>query len=137
MFMTTNAKGPFEVKMTPQKWTESTEDHALGRFLLDKQYHGDLEASALGQMLSSGTGAKGSSGVYVAIEKVTGTLHGRTGTFVLYHTGVINRGVPQLSISVAPDSGTGDLTGLAGSMTIQIADGKHSYEFAYTLATVQ
>lgn len=136
--MTSQAKGPFEVKMTPQPWSESSSaDHTLGRFLMDKQYHGDLEASSTGQMLSAGTGEKGSSAVYVAIEKVTGSLQGRTGTFALYHIGIMNRGVPSLTITVVPDSGTGDLTGLAGSMTIQIQDGKHSYEFAYTLATVQ
>jgi Protein of unknown function (DUF3224) len=135
--MTTNAKGSFDVKMTPQTWSESGVDHTLGRFMLDKQYHGDLEATSQGQMLSAGTGEKGSSGVYVAIEKVTGSLNGRKGSFVLYHTGIMNRGVPELSIKVVPDSGTGEFTGLAGSMTIAILDGKHSYEFAYSLVTVQ
>jgi hypothetical protein len=134
--MTTQAKGSFEVKMTPQSWSEAGADPALGRFLLDKQYHGDLEASSQGQMLSAGTEEKGSAG-YVAIEKVTGTLHGRSGTFAMQHNGVMNRGVPELTIKVVPDSGTGDLKGLAGAMTIQIADGKHSYELAYTLTTIQ
>lgn len=134
------AKGSFTVKMTPHPWHEanggeSAVDHSLGRFTLDKQYQGDLEATGDGQMLSAGSPS--TSAVYVAIEKVTGSLQGRKGSFVLYHTGIMNRGVPELTITVAPDSGTGDLTGLGGSVTIQIADGKHSYEFAYSLATVQ
>lgn len=135
--MTTNATGTFTVKMTPQTWSESSVDHTLGRFLLDKQYHGDLEATGDGQMLSAGDGKPGSSGVYVAIERVTGSLHGRKGSFILVHNGIMNRGVPSLAISVSPDSGSGELTGIGGTMNIIIADGKHSYEFAYTLATIQ
>ena len=135
--MTTQATGTFTVKMTPQTWSENSAEHSLGRFMIDKQYHGDLEGKGEGQMLAAGDGKPGSSGVYVAIERVTGSLHGRKGSFVLYHTGVMNKGVPTLSISVAPDSGTGELTGLAGSLNIIMADGKHSYEFAYTLATIQ
>jgi len=101
--------------------------------LLDKHYHGDLEGTGKGQMLTAGTSVKG-SGAYVAIEKVTGTLQGHTGTFVLQHTGIMNNNAPQLTISVVPDSGTGQLAGIAGKMTIKIApDGKHSYEFEYTL----
>jgi uncharacterized protein DUF3224 len=134
--MVTQAKGTFEVKMTPQAWSEPPVEETLGRFLLDKQYHGDLEATSQGQMLSAGTSEKGSAG-YVAIEKVTGTLQGRSGSFVLQHNGIMNRGVPQLTIAVVPDSGAGELTGLGGTMTIEIADGKHSYEFSYTLATIQ
>jgi hypothetical protein len=134
--MATQAKGTFTVKMIPQTWSESRADDMLGRFLLDKHYLGDLEAASAGQMLSGGTIEKGSAG-YVAIEKVTGMLHGRSGTFILQHNGVMNRGVPQLTIAIVPDSGTGELQGLAGTMTIQIADGKHSYELAYTLATIE
>jgi hypothetical protein len=134
--MVTHAKGTFEVKMSPQTWSESSEDATLARFRLDKQYHGDLEAASQGQMLSAGTSEKGSAG-YVAIEKVTGTLQGRNGTFVLQHNGTMNRGNPQLTIAVVPDSGAGELTGLGGSMTIEINEGKHSYEFCYTLATIQ
>jgi len=99
---------------------------------IDKQIHGDLEATSKGQMLTAGTSVKGSAG-YVAIERVSGTLHGRTGTFILQHTGTMTRGALQLSITVVPDSGTGQLTGLNGKMDIQIADGKHSYDFAYAL----
>jgi hypothetical protein len=138
--MATIAKGSFTVKMTPQAWSgdsgESAEAQLLGRFLVEKQYHGDLEASAIAQMLTAGSAEKGSAG-YVAIEKVTGKLQGRPGSFAMQHNGVMNRGVPQLTIAVVPDSGEGELTGLAGCMTIQIADGQHSYEFAYTLATIQ
>src|SRR5580698_5077962 len=121
--MATQAKGTFEVKMTPQTWSESPTDNSLGRFLLDKQYHGDLEAISQGQMLSAGTAEKGSAG-YVAIEKVAGTLHGRTGSFALQHSGIMNRGVPQLTITIVPDSGAGELQGVAGTLTLEIADGK-------------
>ncbi len=84
-------------------------------------------------MLTGGTDVKGSAG-YVAIERVTGTLHGKSGSFILQHSGTLTRGAPQLTITVVPDSGTGELAGLAGTMMIIIADGKHSYEFEYTLA---
>ena len=123
------ATGPFEVKLTPQ--TDPNSDPALGRMILDKQFHGDLDATSQGQMLTAGSAQV--SGVYVAIEKVTGTLHGRKGTFVLHHTGVVERRGPQLTIAVAPDSGTGDLAGISGKMEIAMADGKHSYTFDYLL----
>jgi hypothetical protein len=124
-----HASGTFDVKLTPQ--TDSA-DATLGRMTIDKQFHGDLEGTSKGQMLTGMTEVKGSAG-YVAIEKVSGTLKGRTGTFILQHTGTMNRGVPQLTITVVPDSGTGQLAGLAGNFSIKIADGKHSYEFEYTL----
>jgi len=130
--VTTHATGTFEVKVTPQPSEDKTDDATLGRMTIDKQIHGDLEATSKGQMLTAGTPVKGSAG-YVAIERIGGTLHGRTGTFILQHTGTMNRGALQLSITVVPDSGTGQLTGLTGKMDIQIADGKHSYDFAYTL----
>ena len=101
---------------------------------IDKQFHGDLEGTSQGQMLAAGTSVKGSAG-YVAIEKVTGTLRGRSGSFVLQHSGTMTRGAPQLLITVVPDSGTDQLAGLTGKMNIIIAaDGKHSYEFEYTIA---
>jgi hypothetical protein len=100
--------------------------------ILDKQFHGDLEATSKGQMLAAGTAVQGSAG-YVAMERVTGTLNGRSGTFVLQHSGTMNRGAPHLTLTVVPDSGTGELEGLAGSMTIDRAEGKHSYGFEYTL----
>jgi hypothetical protein len=128
--VTTRATGTFDVKVTPQPSDDKTDDATLGRMTIDKQIHGDLEATSKGQMLTAGTPVKGSAG-YVAIERISGTLHGRTGTFILQHTGTMTRGALQLSITVVPDSGTGQLAGLAGKMDIQIADGKHSYDFAY------
>jgi hypothetical protein len=122
--MTIQVKGSFEVKMTPKPWNDSTEAHGFGRFLLDKQYHGDLEATGDGQMLSAGNGAPGSSGVYVAIEKITGSLQGRKGSFIVYHLGIMNARRAAAYIGVVPDSGTDELKGLAGTMNIQIADGK-------------
>lgn len=120
--------GPFDVKMLP----ESGPDAPVGRFALDKKYHGDLAATSTGEMLTAMTTVQGSAG-YVAIEKVSGQLAGRTGSFHLQHTGVMNRGVPSLTITVVPDSGTGELTGLTGTMGIKIAaDGAHSYEFEYS-----
>ncbi|HEY0865379.1 MAG TPA: DUF3224 domain-containing protein [Lacunisphaera sp.] len=123
------ATGPFDVKMTPA----SAADAAVGRFTLDKKYHGDLEGSGSGEMLTALTAVKGSAG-YVAIEKVTGTLAGRSGTFQLQHAGTMNRGASSLSISVVPDSGTGELAGLTGKMSISIAaDGAHYYTLDYSL----
>jgi len=101
---------------------------------LDKQFYGDLEGLSKGQMLAASTDVQGSAG-YVAMERVTGKLDGREGSFALQHTGTMTRGTPQLSITVVPDSGTGELVGLAGKMTINIVDGKHNYEFEYTLDT--
>jgi hypothetical protein len=132
--VTTHATGTFDVKLTPVPFDDKAADATLGRMLIDKQFHGDLEATSRGQMLSAGTGGKGSSGGYVAIERVSGKLNGREGTFVLQHNGTMTRGTPQLSITVVPDSGTGQLEGLAGTMTIKIDNGKHSYDFEYTLA---
>jgi Protein of unknown function (DUF3224) len=131
--MPLHATGPFDVKVVPQPADEDAGSPAIGRMLLAKQLHGDLEATSKGTMLAAGTGAQGSSGGYVALEIVTGTLNGHTGTFVLQHNATMNRGVPTLSITVVPDSGTGQLTGLTGKMNIIIADGKHSYDFEYTL----
>lgn len=128
----THASGSFDVKLTPQE-PDPTSGSAIGRLLIDKQFHGDIEATSKGQMLAAGTAVEGSAG-YVAIEQATGTLHGRSGTFVLQHNGTMARGAGQLAITVVPDSGTGDLVGLAGTMTINIVDGKHAYEFEYTLA---
>jgi hypothetical protein len=103
-----------------------------GRMLIEKQFYGDLEATSKGQMLSAMTPIKNSAG-YVAIEEVTGTLEGKRGSFILQHSGIMNRGTGQLSVIVVPDSGTGDLTGLTGSMKINVENGKHSYEFEYSL----
>ena len=108
----------------------------LARMSIDKQFNGDLVATSKGEMLSAGTSVKGSAG-YVAIERVIGTLGGRHGSFVLQHNGLMNRGAPQLTITIVPDSGTGELAGLSGSMAIIIADGKHYYELDYLLAAAE
>jgi hypothetical protein len=100
---------------------------------IDKQFHGDLDATSQGEMLSAMSAVEGSAG-YVAIERVSGTLHGRSGSFVLQHNATMTRGAPYLNIIVVPDSGTGDLVGLTGSMNIIITDGKHFYEFDYAFA---
>jgi hypothetical protein len=128
----THAAGPFEVKVIPQP-TDAGTDPGIGRLLLDKQFHGDLEATSKGQMLTAGTPVEGSAG-YVAIERVDGTLQGRRGTFALQHIGTMTRGAPSLTIRVVPDSGTGELNGLSGSMAITIVDGKHSYDLEYAFA---
>jgi hypothetical protein len=130
--MSQRGGGTFEVKLTPMPAEDKSEGATLGRMTIDKQYHGDLEAKSKGEMLTAGTSVKGSAG-YVAIEKVTGTLKGRSGTFAVQHSGTMTRGAPQLTVTVVPDSGTGQLTGLVGKMTIKIAEGKHSYEFEYAL----
>ncbi len=131
--MMNRVTGTFEVKLNPQPLADKTADATLGRMSIEKQFHGDLEAASKGEMLSAGTGVKGSAG-YVAIERVSGTLQGRSGVFVLQHSGTMTRGAAQLSVAVVPDSGTGELTGLAGTMAINIVDGKHFYDFDYTIA---
>lgn len=129
--VTNHASGPFDVKVLPQD--DRSDDPLLGRMSLDKQYHGDLEGTGKGQMLTAGTAIKG-SGAYVAIEKVTGTLKGRSGSFVLQHTGSMTGGNFHLNVTVVPDSGTGQLEGISGKMNIIISPGgKHSYEFEYSL----
>ena len=131
--MSRRATGPFEVKLNPQPAYNTDQAALLGRMSIDKQFHGDLEAASRGEMLTAGSPVKGSAG-YVAIEKLTGTLHGKNGSFALQHSGTMNRGAPSLVISVVPDSGTGELEGLTGAMSIEIVNGKHSYVFDYALA---
>jgi hypothetical protein len=134
--MTNHVSGAFEVKLSPQKPdNKEVESAALGRMSIDKQFHGDLEATSKGEMLSAMTEVKGSAG-YVAIERVSGTLQGRSGSFVLQHSGTMTRGVPQLIVTIVPDSGTGQLAGLSGNMAIKISDGKHFYEFEYALPRI-
>jgi hypothetical protein len=129
----TRATGTFDVKLNPLPAYDSTPGTTLARLSLDKQFHGDLDATSKGEMLSAATAIKNSAG-YVAIERVSGTLNGQQGSFVLQHNGTMNRGAPQLSVTVVPDSGTDQLVGLSGNLAIIIApDGKHSYEFEYTL----
>jgi len=126
-----HAAGPFDVKVVPLPPDDKVGDPSIARMSLDKQFHGDLEATSKGLMLAMGD-AKTSAG-YVAMERVSGTLHGRKGTFALQHTGTMTRGVASLSVTVVPDSGTEELTGIAGKLDIKIAEGKHSYDFEYTL----
>lgn len=127
-----HASGTFEVKMSPQPAEESVGDASIGRMALDKQYHGDLVATGKGQMLATRTAVDGSAG-YVALERVSGTLHGRSGTFALQHSGIMTRGTPQLIVTVVPDSGSDELQGLAGTLAITITGGQHFYDFEYTL----
>ena len=128
--VTTRASGTFEVKMTPQSPSES----GISRVLIDKQFQGDFKGTSKVEMLAVSTAVQGSAG-YVAMEQVSGTLNGRSGTFTLQHSGTMTRGTPQLSVIVVPDSGTGELKGISGNMAIIIADGKHSYEFEYKFLT--
>jgi hypothetical protein len=128
-----NATGPFDVQANPDPIYETAEGGVvLGRLSLNKKFHGPLDATGIVQMLSAGSSVKGSAG-YVAIERVEGSLDGRTGSFILQHNGTMNRGQASLTVTVVPDTGTGDLVGLAGTMTIDIVDGKHFYRFDYTL----
>jgi hypothetical protein len=126
------ATGSFEVTLTPQPHVDGIGDPLIGRMSMVKRFSGDLLGTSRGEMLSAMSDVKGSAG-YVAIERVEGTLHGRTGALTLQHTGVMTRGAPQLTIAVVPDSGTGQLAGLSGTMTIDIVDGTHHYVLDYTL----
>lgn len=130
------ANGTFVVKLSPQPSDDYFDNPQLNRLTIDKEFSGNLSGSSKGQMMSAVGTVKGSAG-YVAIEKVSGTLGGKAGSFVLQHSSTMNRGVPQQSITVVPDSGTDELTGLSGGMTISIVDGQHRYDFAYTLGPVK
>lgn len=126
------ATGSFEISLQPLPNTEVTADSQFGRLLLNKKFSGDLIATARGQMLSALTSVKGSAG-YVAIDHVTGELDGRRGSFVLQHSGSMNRGSQSLSIMVVPDTGTDELVGLSGTLSINIIDGRHFYDFIYSI----
>lgn len=126
-----NAKGTFELTMTAEPPYSVIEGVSLGRVAFEKQFAGPLEATSHVEMIGARTPVDGSAG-YVAVERVTGSLEGKSGTFVLMHTGVMTRGARALVVSVVPDSATGELKGLSGTMDIQIVDGKHTYDFAYT-----
>ena len=130
--MTKTASGSFEVQTRPLPLDGAAEGSMLGRLSLDKKFSGELEGIGQGEMLTAMTAVQGSAG-YVAIERVTGTIEGRQGSFVLQHAGTMAHGDQQLAIVVVPDSGTGDLTGIGGQLTIRIAEGKHFYEFHYDL----
>jgi hypothetical protein len=132
--MSIHATGTFEVKLLPQPLADA--ESGLGRMSIDKVFSGDLQGTSKGEMLAGGTAVKGSAG-YVAIERVTCTLHGRTGSFMLQHLGTMNRGAPSLTVLVIPDSGTDELTGLSGTLTIDIVGGKHLYTMDYVLPAKQ
>ena len=127
-----HAAGSFEVKTIPQPAEEAAGGASIGRLLLDKRFHGGLEAKSVGVMLGARTPVQGSAG-YVAQELVTGALNGREGSFVLQHYGVMTKGAMEQIVTVVPDSGTGQLTGLAGKMTIAIENGVHNYRLDYTV----
>ena len=131
--MVTTANGAFDVVMTAEPPYDVAEGASLGRASFSKTFHGDLSATSTVQMLGARSDTKGSAG-YVAIERVIGSLHGKTGSFVLQHSGTMTRGEGTLTVTVVPDSGSGELRSIAGKMTIDIKDGKHFYAFEYTLA---
>lgn len=128
--MTRSARGTFEVQLTPHPLVSAGE--GLGRMAIAKQFSGDMAGEAVGEMLTALTAVEGSAG-YVAIERFVGTLHGRAGSFVLQHTGTMARGDQRLAISVVPDSGTDELAGIVGTMTLDLSSGAHEYDLAYTL----
>jgi hypothetical protein len=130
--MTSRATGTFDVTMNPQPPYDTADGVQLGRVSITKVFRGSLDATSTVEMLSAMSSVKGSAG-YVAIERVTGTLDGRPGSFVLQHSGTMTRGVPSLSVTVVPDSGTGGLAGLAGTLAIDIVEREHRYTFEYTL----
>ena len=122
--VTMQARGSFEVKLNPQGPDETVQGVSVGRSSIEKLFDGDLKGTSKGEMLT---------GMYVAIERVTGTLHGHSGTFVLAHRGTMTRGAQELVITIVPDSGTHELVGIAGSMTITITGREHFYVLEYTL----
>jgi hypothetical protein len=132
----TTARGSFEVKVTPVEQAPFADGLAMGRFTLEKQIHGDIEGTSRGEMLTGGTPVEGSAG-YVAMERIEGTLHGRRGSFLLQHSGRMGSGAQELTITVVPDSGTGELAGLSGRFEILIEGGRHDYRFEYELATAK
>ena len=127
-----HAEGTFDVKNAPLTEDNALAGTAIGRYGLDKQFQGNLEGASKGEMLGAGNPATGTAG-YVAIEQFTGTLHGRTGSFALQHFGTMEDNKFELIVKVVPGSGTGDLLGISGTMTIKIVSGKHSYQFDYSL----
>ena len=130
--MTQTAKGTFTIVMIPPPAGEGAGRLSVGRMFIDKQYTGDFTGTGQGEMLSAGNPAAGSAG-YVAIEHVSGTLHGRSGTFALQHSGTMHNGASHLAIAIVPGSGTGDLFGIEGKLKLDIVERKHFYEIDYTL----
>jgi len=131
--MVMRATGKFDVKITPQASDLAPEGPNLGRMSIEKQYHGDLDAAAKGEMITAAGIAVKESAAYSAVERVSGSLHGKKGTFALQHTGIMTRGTPSLNITVVPDSGTGELVGLTGKMDIIIEGKEHSYVLDYEI----
>jgi len=130
--MERQAKGGFDVKRSVEPSCDMGDDVVAGHFRFDKRFHGELDAASVVHMLAVATDVPGSA-AYVAIERLSGTLHGRSGTFFMQHNGVMDRGTPSLSLTVVPDSGTDGLAGVAGRMAIEITEGKHFYTFDYTM----
>ncbi len=126
------AKGTFEIQMTPEPPYSTADGITLARVRIVKQFAGDLVGASTVDMMGARTPVSGSAG-YVAIERVIGTLAGREGTFVLQHSGVMTRGKQELTVTVVPDSATGELVGLSGRLAIDIVEGKHFYTFEYEL----
>jgi hypothetical protein len=129
---TATAKGTFTVQLQPLQAYNTDENSLLGRMSIDKQFQGDVEGVSKGEMIAARTAINNSAG-YVAIERVQGSIHGRTGAFVLQHSSTMNRGEATQNINVVPDSGTDELTGLTGSLTITIVEKQHYYDFEYSL----
>ena len=127
------AKGTFSVVATRQPQADPFAEMVVGRMKFNKIFEGDFVAESVVEMLSFSTGVDGSA-VYVAIERLSGTLGGKTGTFAMHHTGIMVRGVPNLSVRVVPDSAKGELAGLTGTLQIEITGGQHFYTFEYDLA---
>ena len=130
--MTRQVSGSFDITRTAEPPFDTADGVTLGRMRFDKTFHGPLAATSVVHMTSAMTSVKGSAG-YVAVERISGALEGRAGSFVVLHAGLMSRGAQSLTITVVPDSGTGELVGLAGSMAIEIVEGKHHYRMSYTL----
>lgn len=130
--MQRQAKGGFEVERTPQDALDVGDGAQIGHVRFDKRFHGPLDATSVVHMLAVGTDVPGSA-AYVAIERIAGSLEGRSGSFLTHHDGVLDRGQASLSVAVVPDSGTGELAGLTGRMSIDIVNGAHFYTFDYEL----
>ena len=128
-----HARGTFEVKITPLPVDDYTDATSLGRMTIDKQFSGDMIGTGKGQMLTGMGGVKGSA-AYSAIERFSGTVAGKHGTFVMQHTGIMTRGAQSLVITIVPDSGTDELTGISGTIAIIIEGKQHSYDLEYTIA---
>ena len=129
-----HALGTFEVQITPLPADEYADAATVGRMLIDKQFSGDITGTGKGQMLT-GMGVVKGSAAYSAIERVSGAVSGRSGTFLLQHTGIMHDGAQSLTITIVPDSGTDALAGIAGTFVLTIEDKVHRYDLSYTLPT--